>query len=110
MNPTRGASIYASLIGLTLMALAIWKPTWAVGKGGYRDTWRTMDKVQHFIISLILCVLAMSVLNVDPWFAFVLTFLAGFGFEIVEGAPMWRDLVADGLGALVPVLWKLYLL
>lgn len=107
-TPTRGAWVYFGLGLAALCWMHLRAPAWARDPGGYRSEWRTRDKFQHFFISAILCGGAMILLNVDPGVAFIITFVLGLGYEVVEGWVDPKDLTADALGALFATLIALY--
>ncbi len=86
--------------------------------GGYKDSYKTVDKVGHVVISFLLAFASGLVMSVGP--AFVITLLAGLGWEGQQWRPMkdthgrtfpfaqgkgsTADLVANLVGAIAGIL------
>lgn len=79
--------------------------------GGYPDSIRTRDKVEHAAIALVLA-FAATVFSGHPVSAFVITLALGIGWEAMQRFPRsgprgffsWLDVAADAAGALAGTL------
>jgi hypothetical protein len=106
---------------LFFAAIAIWYFELDSDRGGYIDTFKTPDKLEHAVLGGFLCSLILNV-HVAPLAALEYVLYAGILFEIAQKVPTpknkakrkwmtlkqmwrysWRDTVADVVGAAVVI-------
>lgn len=71
-----------------------------VDSGGYKDSWRTSDKLVHASIAFGLTSACTSA-GGRPWVCAPIVAAVGYGFELSQGTVSQRDAYADAAGAVL---------
>jgi hypothetical protein len=110
----RGGPSNAGLYGLLLAGGVVYNAACPLGtlcdrdRGGYRDTYQTIDKVAHASTAAALTSFAIQG-GVQPEAAWLLTIAGGAAFELTQtqggGYYSGRDVVANATGATVAWGW-----
>ena len=89
-------AIAVTALGAGVVANRIWH--YDVDHGGYVDSFRTPDKMEHFAIASTLTFTAID-FGAKPSVSALAVCGAGWGYELTQGWVSWRDGVASCTGA-----------
>jgi uncharacterized protein YfiM (DUF2279 family) len=87
---------FGGALATALVANTIWNID--RDPGGYPDTWKTPDKLNHMNQGYFLSTAGMA-MGVRPWWAAGLTCAAAAGFEVTQGYISSKDIIAGCAGA-----------